>query len=126
MTPGITYDTGVLIAAERKEERVWRFHRHLVDQGVEPTVPAGVLAQAWRGGSRQYWLTKFLSRCRIEALDESLARRIGVICHRFGVTVVVDTSVVAGASQRGDEVVTGDRRDVAAIARSMGVPVRIP
>ena len=125
MMSGVTYDTGALIAAERKDESIWQFHRRLVDRGMKPTVPAGVLAQAWRGGSRQYWLTKFLSRCRIEALDEVLARRIGVICHRYDVADVVDTSVVAGASQRGDEVVTGDRRDVAALARSMNVPVRI-
>ena len=123
MTSGITYDTGALIAAERKEKRVWPFHRRLVDRGIEPTVPAGVLAQAWRGGSRQYWLTRFLSDCRIEALDESLAREIGVICHQHGVTDVVDTSVVAGASRRGDQVVTRDRPDVVSLARSMGVSV---
>lgn len=124
MASGVTYDTSALIAAERREERVWRLHRRVLDRDAVPIVPAGVLAQAWRGGSGQYWLSRFLTLCRIEDLDEHLARRIGVICHQHDVSDVVDASVVAGASQRGDEVVTSDQRDVGALAGSMGVPVR--
>ena len=103
---GVTYDTGALVAAERKEDTIWKLHRSALERGLEPTVPAGVLAQAWRGGSRQFWLARFLTHCEIEPLDEELARRVGVICRKRAVKDVVDVSVVAGALLRGDEVVT--------------------
>ena len=91
---------------------------------MTPTVPAGVLAQAWRGGP-QPLLSRFLKGCRIEALDEALARRVGAESRRSGVPDVVDVSVVEGADRRGDEVVTGDHRDVARLAGALGVPVRL-
>ncbi len=121
---GLTYDTGALVAAERNEDGIWRLHRTAVRRGTQPVVPAGVLAQAWRGGPRQYWLARFLAHCDIEPLDERLARQVGVICHQHAVADVVDVSVVAGALRRGDEIVTRDIRDVMSLARAMGVRVR--
>ena len=70
-------------------------------------------------------LSRFLKGCRIEALDEALARRVDAESRRSGVPDVVDVSVVEGADRRGDEVVTGDRRDVARLAGALGVPVRL-
>ncbi len=93
---GVTYDTGALVAAERKEDTIWKLHRSALERGLEPTVPAGVLAQAWRGGSRQFWLARFLAHCEIEPLDEELARRVGVICRKRAVKDVVDVSVSRG------------------------------
>ena len=46
---GITYDAGALIAAERGDVRVGGIHADALRRGVSPTVPAGVLAQVWRG-----------------------------------------------------------------------------
>ena len=46
----LVYDTGALIAAERGERRMWALHAEALHRGVLPSVPAGVLAQAWRGG----------------------------------------------------------------------------
>ena len=122
--PGVTYDIGVLIAAEKNRAHVWTMHKKILSQGMTPTVPAGVLAQAW-GGGPQPLLSRFLKGCRIEALDKPLARQVGAVCRRYGVPDVVDASVVVGADQRGDRVVTGDRRDVAPLAGSLGVPVRL-
>lgn len=31
--PGITYDTGALIAAERNNRRIWALHRRALEQG---------------------------------------------------------------------------------------------
>ena len=33
---GITYDTGVLIAAERGDRRVWALHRRSLERGMVP------------------------------------------------------------------------------------------
>ena len=121
---GVTYDTGALIAAERNDRSTWEFHADTLSRGATPTVPAGVLAQAWRGGP-QPLLSRFLKGCRIEVLDERLARQVGSSCRRSGLTDVVDMSVVVGAQERGDVVVTGDRKDVAPLAQSLGMAVRL-
>ena len=121
---GVTYDTGALIAAERNDRATWRLHNDAIEQGARPTVPAGVLAQAWRGGP-QPLLSRFLKGCRIEVLDEPMAREVGAESSRCGVPDVVDVSVVVGAYRRGDTVVTGDRRDVVPLAGELGVPVRL-
>ena len=121
---GVTYDTGALIAAERNDRATWEFHADTLSRGATPTVPAGVLAQAWRGGP-QPLLSRFLKGCRIEVLDERLTGQVGSGCRRSGLTDVVDMSVVVGAQERGDVVVTGDRRDVAPLAESLGMTVRL-
>jgi hypothetical protein len=59
---GVTYDTGALVAADRGERRQWARHRALLARRDIPTVPAPVLAQAWRGGSRQALLSTAMPR----------------------------------------------------------------
>jgi len=58
---GITYDTGVLIAAERGDRRVWALRRRSLERGMVPTVPAGVLAQSWWGGP-QLQMSRWLNQ----------------------------------------------------------------
>ncbi len=79
---GITYDTGALLAAERGNRTLWALHRRALERGIRPTVPAGVLAQAWRGGP-QAELSRFLAGCRVEALTEAASRVTGAACARF-------------------------------------------
>ena len=74
---GIIYDTTVLIAAERGDRRMWSRHQGLLRLGTVPVVPAPVLAQAWRGGSRQALLARLLTGCEIEAMTEQSARAVG-------------------------------------------------
>lgn len=116
----MTYDTGALIAGERGERRFWARHRALLVARQVPTVPAPVLAQAWRGGSRQARLARLAAGCDIEALDEDAARRIGQIIGRAGTADVVDGFVVEGALRRRDLVVTSDPDDLAVIAAALG------
>jgi hypothetical protein len=66
----VTYDTGALVAADRGERRVWARHRALLVRREVPTVPAPVVAQSWRGGSRQVLLVRLLTGCDVEALDD--------------------------------------------------------
>ncbi len=120
MVPGFTYDTGALIAAERSERRLWAMHRRALENGIMPTVPAAVLAQGWRGGS-QAQMSRLLSGCRIESLNETRARSAGAACASAGTNDVVDAAVVVGASARGDVVITSDERDLGRIAAALGV-----
>jgi len=50
---GLTYDTGALVAADRDDRLVWSLHRAALMRGLPPVVPAGVLAEGWRGGPRR-------------------------------------------------------------------------
>jgi hypothetical protein len=116
---GLTYDTGALLAAEAGERRVWALHRRALDRGQVPSVPAGVLAQAWRGGP-QHVLSLFLTGCAIDVLDENAARIAGALLGRAHSTDVVDATVTVGALARRDAVVTSDPGDVAALAGAVG------
>lgn len=121
---GITYDTGALVAAERSDRLVWALHRRALERGLRPTVPAGVLGQAWRGGP-QAELSRLLKGCRVEPLDELRARAAGAACDRAKTADVIDASVVVGAAARGDLVATSDHQDVRCLADALDVSLEI-
>lgn len=113
---GVTYDTGALVAADRGERRLWVRHKALLALREVPTVPAPVVAQAWRGGGRQALLARFLVGCEIEALDDGQARIVGTLAARTSADDIVDATVVEGALRRHDLVVSSDPDDLHAIA----------
>ena len=121
---GITYDTGALIAAERGERRLWALHRRVLERGVVPSVPAGVLAQGWRGGP-QPQMSRFLAGCRVEDLDEPKARSAGAACGLSGTSDIVDAAVVVGAAARDDLVVTSDASDLSRLRDALGVELQV-
>lgn len=121
---GITYDTGALIAGERSDRKLWALHRSALERQHIPTVPSGVLAQAWRGGS-QAQLSRLLVGCRIEVFDGPRARSAGAACAAAGTSDIVDAAVVVGASARGDLVVTSDVDDLTQLRDSLGVQVHL-
>ncbi len=109
---GLTYDTGALIAAERNDRALWRTHRLALAKGIQPTVPAGVLAEAWRGGP-QHLMSRLLKGCRIEPLDEEQARTVGALAATTSLDDTVDLTVTEGALRRGDSVVTSNPTHIA-------------
>ena len=48
---GLTFDTGVLIALERRQQRAWNVYRLATSRKVRVTVPTAVIAEWWRGRS---------------------------------------------------------------------------
>jgi hypothetical protein len=74
--PGVTLDTGALIAIDRGDRRLQALLDEAGAAGAELAVPAGVIAQAWRGSARQARLARFLalSTVTVVALDEPEAR----------------------------------------------------
>ncbi len=121
---GITYDAGALVAAERNQRFVWALHRRALEQGLRPTVPAGVLGQAWRGGP-QAELSRLLKGCRIEHLDDARARAAGAACGRSSTADVIDATVVVGAVARGDLIVTSDSKDINRLAAALNVHIEM-
>src|ERR1700722_6945118 len=109
---GVTYDAGALIAAERGERRMWARHRALLANRLIPTVPAAVIAQTWRGGSRQAMLSRLVVGCEVEALDDPQARKVGSLSAKAATTDIVDASLVEGALRRADLVISSARDDL--------------
>lgn len=121
---GLTYDTGALIAAERDDRLMWALHRAAIARGLPPTTPAGVLAEAWRGGP-QHRLSRLLKGCRTEELGEEQARRVGGLIARSGLDDTVDVAVVEGALRRDDAVVTWNRAQIERVADAAGKRITI-
>lgn len=116
---GVTYDTGALVAADRGERRAWARHRALLQLRQVPTVPAPVVAQAWRGGSRQARLSRFLLGCNVERLDDGQARRVGELLAKAALSDIVDGTVVEGALRRNDLVISLDLGDLGSLAGAL-------
>jgi predicted nucleic acid-binding protein len=113
---GLTYDSGALIAAERKDPRMWAVHKRALERGVLPVVPAGVVTEVYRSG-RQARLARLLTGCQIEALGETSAKAAGVLLGRCATDPgAVDASVAESALRRGDSVVTGNPEHIQVLA----------
>ena len=114
---GLTLDTGALIAIEAGSQRMALLVEQAMATGAELAIPAGVVAQAWRGGARQVRIAKLLQLkvTSVVALDTKFALRIGARCASTGSADVVDVSVAICASDRKHPVVTSDPGDIAAI-----------
>jgi len=121
---GLTYDTGALVAAERNDRLVWSLHRAALARGLPPTLPAGVLAEGWRGGP-QATLSRFLRGCDAEDLTREQARQVGGLATKAKHDDVIDVSVVEGAIRRRHAVVTSDRAHIEKVAEAAGVALEI-
>jgi hypothetical protein len=122
---GVTYDTGALVAAERNNRRMWALHAGFLAEEAVPTVPAPVLAEAWRGGSRQASLARFLRGCEIEPMSEEMARSTGVLAGKADHDDIVDVAVVEGAVRRGDAIVTSNITHIRRVADATSAALRI-
>ena len=122
---GVTYDTGALVAAERNDRTMWALHAGFLAEEAVPTVPAPVLAEAWRGGGRQASLSRLLAMCEVEDMGERQARRVGVLAGKAAHDDIVDVTVVEGAAGRRDAVVTSNDEHIRTIARAAGARLRV-
>jgi hypothetical protein len=122
---GVTYDTGALVAADRNDRRMWALHAGFLAEEVSPTVPAPVLAEAWRGGSRQASLARFLALCSLEPMSEQQAKAVGMLAGKAHHDDIVDVTVVEGAIRRRDAIVTSNHTDIRKIADAVRARITI-
>ena len=122
---GVTYDTGALIAGDRNDRSMWALHAGFLAEEVSPTVPAPVVAEAWRGGSRQANLARFLALCTIENMEADQAKAVGVLAGKAAHDDVVDVTVVEGAHRRRDVVLTSNPTHIRAIADAVRVRLHV-
>ncbi len=124
--PGATYDTGALIGGDRNDRRMWALHAGFIAEEVVPSVPAPVVAEVWRGGSRQASLARMLAGCDVEAMTAEQARQVGVLAGRADHDDVVDAAVVEGAARRNDDViVTSNETHIRQLLDATGKRIRI-
>lgn len=125
----LVFDAGALIALDRNDRSVWAMLRNAADDSATVSVPAGVIAQAWRDGSRQALLARALVHCDEVPLEGSLARATGLLCGRANTADIVDASVAliaAARSQTGPTaLVTSDPTDLRHLLQTLGGSVRL-
>ena len=109
-TSGLTFDTGMLIALERRSRRAWVIYRAAMQRKVPITAPAAVIAEWWRGRSDVREHVK--SGLRVEPLTDALAQRAGEAMASVRGSSVVDAVVMASAASRRDVVYTSDYDDL--------------
>jgi predicted nucleic acid-binding protein len=120
---GTTLDTGALIALESGSRRMAVLVEEALASRAQLVIPAGVLAQAWRGGAGQARIARLLraSVTTVVPLSQRQALRIGTRCAVTGESDVVDVSVALTARERGHTVITSDPGDIQAIEPSLTV-----
>lgn len=118
---GLTLDTGALLALERGDSRVRALLRRASETGLPLSVPAGVVAQAWRGGPLQARVARLLAdpSVHVAPLDDMTARAVGLLCGRSDHRDIVDVHVALLAQEQGHTVVTSDPEDLSAVHPSL-------
>lgn len=117
--PSLTFDTGALIALERRRPHVRRLHQTAVLEGIPVIVPSVVIAEWWRQGKREKERVQILRTLVVEPTDARLARLAGIAIGLVG-SGVVDALVMASASLRGGLVYTSDPDDLDRLTEVFG------
>lgn len=106
-----TFDTGMLIALERRKRRAMEAFRAIVRRGLLPVVPAVVYTEWWRG--RTDVREEILDAVLLEGMEPPLCRAAGEALAAVKGATLVDAVVMASAALRGGGVVyTGDLDDL--------------
>jgi hypothetical protein len=112
---GLTFDTGALIALERRTKRIWEIYRTALHDAVPVTVPIAVLIEWWRG--RTDVRERILGGVRVEPLHAPLAQAAGEALAAVKSASAIDAVVMSSAALRGDVVYTSDVADLERLQR---------
>ncbi len=117
----VILDTGALIGFERNDRRVVAIIASVLEHHDSLIVPSGVVAQAWRDGSRQARLARLLGShlCQVLVLDDRQARAAGQLCGLADTTDVIAASVAVAARDLGARVLTSDPDDLRRLDRRL-------
>ena len=111
-----TFDTGMLIALERRKRRATEVFQAIVRRGFLPVVPAVVYVQWWRG--RSDIREQILAAMVVESMPPLLCRAAGEALGTVRGSSLADAVVMASAALRGGGVVyTSDVADLARLTR---------
>lgn len=116
----VVLDTGALIAHERGARRMELLLEGADQESREIWVPAVVVAQFWRDGSRQVLLARLLAGAIVDPVDDEPARRAGELLGRTGTPDVVDGIVACIAARERATIITSDPDDLQRLADELG------
>jgi predicted nucleic acid-binding protein len=110
----VVLDAGALIGFERNDRRIVAIVVRALEHHDPLLVPAGVVAQTWRDGSRQARLARLLGSplCEVVALDDRQARAAGQLCGVAATSDVIDASIAVAARDHAARVITSDPDDL--------------
>ncbi len=103
---GLTFDTGALIALERRRPRMRAVLERALAADQQITVPAGVVGEWWRG--RTDLREAILAAVDVEPLTTELAKIAGEALAAVTRATLIDAVVMASAASRGDIVYSSD------------------
>jgi hypothetical protein len=113
---GLTFDTGALIGLERSRQLMRKVYDTAISNDVPIVVPAVVIAEWWRTGTRTKLRAELLRSMRVEPLTDSIARLAGAALTLVPTAGTIDAIVMASAAMRPREVVyTSDPDDLEAL-----------
>lgn len=107
---GVTFDTGMLIALERRKPSAWDRYGRINARGARITIPTVVIGEWWRG--RTDLREALLASARIEPLSATIARLAGEALAAVKGATAIDAFVMASVALRGDVVYTSDLDDL--------------
>lgn len=110
----VVLDAGALIGLERGDSRMTALMLVVAREEIPTFVPAGVLAQVWRGSARQHDIARLLATgaVRVDSLDEGTAKAIGVLLGTSHTSDVTDGHVALLARRTHGTVYTSDAGDL--------------
>jgi hypothetical protein len=116
-------DAGALQALERRPIRLLADLQRAHDLGLPIRIPAGAVAQSWRGGPRSASIARLLKHgCDVLPMDQSVAKQIGEFVASLPVPEgpegeekpdVVDAHVALTTRATRSLVWTSDPKDIA-------------
>jgi predicted nucleic acid-binding protein len=109
----ITFDTGALIALERRKERAMKVYTHAKDRGLVVATPNVTIAEWWRGRTDRR--DTVLRGLLVEAASDETMKRAGVALGKVRGATAIDAIVAAFAAQRTGIVYTSDVDDLLAL-----------
>jgi predicted nucleic acid-binding protein len=112
---GLTFDTGALIALERRKQRMKQIVERALAKDQPITVPADVVGEWWRG--RTELREAILEAVDVEPLSLALAKLAGEAMAIVSGATLVDAVVMASAASRGDIVYWSDVDDLEKLRR---------
>lgn len=111
-----TFDTGMLIALERRKGRATQAFRAIIRRGLLPVVPAVVYVEWWRG--RSDIREEILAAVVVEDMRPPLCRAAGEALGAVKGASLADAVVMASAALRGGGIVyTSDGPDLIRLQR---------
>lgn len=111
---GLTFDTGALVAIERRKDRMAKVLAAARLRNLPITVPTAVVSEWWRG--QRGPIARLLDGVTVEPLSRALAQSAGEALAQTRGRNAIDAIVMASAAMRGDVVYTSDIGDLTRFA----------